>query len=240
MGDSPGTDSLPLGKRVRRMAHKDKEQGIKGGQPDHYFAPRPDLPHRPREFTTRLRGEELTFLTDAGVFSRGRVDPGTRLLAEAMEIGPADTVLDLGCGYGPLGMVAARLAPHGRVYLVDVNPRATALAQENLKRNRIDNAQVLTGDGLAPVANLSFDQILINPPVRAGKGVVYPLLKEAYRHLRPGGSLWVVIRTRQGAESLRRFLEEVFGEGEVEEKEKGGGYRVYRCRKRSVEETGEK
>lgn len=195
---------------------------------EHYFAPRPDLPHQRRDFTTRLRGEDLSFVTDAGVFSKEKVDAGTRLLAEAMEIEPTDTVLDLGCGYGPLGVLAGKLAPQGRVFLVDVNPRAVELATENLARNRVTNAEVREGDGFGPVEGMKFDKIILNPPIRAGKEVVYGLITGAGGHLNPGGSLWVVIRTKQGAPSLRRFMEGLFTE--VAEREKGGGYRVFRCR----------
>ncbi|MBI4280418.1 MAG: methyltransferase, partial [Armatimonadetes bacterium] len=98
------------------------------GSADHYFAAAPRAPHRVREVQAWLRGREFRFATDRGVFARGGVDRGTRLLIEAMEVGPGDDVLDLGCGYGPVGLVAAALAERGRAWLVDINERAAALA----------------------------------------------------------------------------------------------------------------
>lgn len=194
---------------------------------EHYFTAKPSSKTSPRELKAVLRGESFRFRTDAGVFSRGRIDPGTRLLAESFAVEPDATVLDLGCGYGPLGIVAARLTPRGRVYMVEINERAAALARENLRLNGITNAEVRVGDGFAPVADLSFDLILMNPPLRAGKRVVYPLVEEAFRHLRRGGSLYLVVRTRQGAGSLKEHLRSVFGNGE--DVERGGGYRVLRA-----------
>jgi 16S rRNA (guanine1207-N2)-methyltransferase len=99
-----------------------------------------------------LRGRRWEFLTDRGVFARGGVDRGTRLLAETMRIEPTDHVLDLGCGYGPLGLVAAALAPAGQAVLVDINARAVELARENARRHGLDNVEVLQGDMCAPVA----------------------------------------------------------------------------------------
>lgn len=193
---------------------------------EHYFTARPRTPHEETEFTAVLRGMELRFRTDRAVFSRERVDPGTRLLAEAMRIGPADIVLDLGCGYGVLGIVAGRLAPHGRVYMVDRNERAARLAGANAERNGVRNAEVRVGDGTGPVAGIRFDVILMNPPVRAGKAEVHRLVAEAGQALAPGGSLWVVIGNKQGAPSLKRHLRAVFRE--LEDVDRKGGYHVYR------------
>lgn len=193
----------------------------------HYFAPHPASPHRVAEIRATLRGREFRFLTDRGVFSRGRVDRGTRLLIETMEIGPGDTVLDLGCGYGPIGLVAASLAPLGRVYLVDVNERAVDLARGNAFLNGLRNVEVRLGDGFAPVADLRFDVILTNPPIRTGKASVYRLFREAYLHLKPGGRFYFVARTSQGAKTLASHVQEIFGN--VEELERGGGFRVYRA-----------
>lgn len=194
---------------------------------EHYFSADPLATHDEVEFTARLRGMDLRFVTDRGVFSRERVDAGSRLLIESFQVGPGDTVLDLGCGYGPLGIVAARLAPRGRVYLVDVNGRAAALARRNLVNNQIGNAEVRVGDGTAPVRDIAFDTVLFNPPVRAGKAVVWRLLDEAHAALKPGGSLWVVIGNKQGAPSVRKRLEAIFTQ--VEDVERGGGFRIYRA-----------
>lgn len=200
---------------------------MRGVAHHHYFAPHPASPHRVVEIRATLRGREFRFLTDRGVFSRGRVDRGTRLLIETMEIDPDDTILDLGCGYGPIGLVAASLAPLGRVYLVDVNERAVDLARRNAFLNGLGNVEVRLGDGFAPVSDLRFDVILTNPPIRTGKASVYRLFRDASIHLKPGGRFYFVARTSQGAKTLASQVEEIFGN--VEELERGGGFRVYRA-----------
>lgn len=196
---------------------------------EHYYTGQPQVEHDLREITAILRGKRFVFTTDAGVFSKGRIDAGTRLLAETMEIHPGDTVLDMGCGYGPLGVVAGGLAKEGRVLMVDVNQRAVELTRRNLQQNGVTNARVLAGDGFAVVEERDFDVILMNPPIRAGKAVVYALIGEARDHLKEGGRLYVVVQTKQGAKSMMREIEEQFGNAEDIERE--GGYRVILARR---------
>lgn len=193
---------------------------------EHYFTGRPSAEHDETAFTTTLRGMEFTFVTDAGVFSRDKVDFGSLLLIETMQVGQADTVLDMGCGYGPIGAVAAKLAPEGQVYMVDVNERAVILARRNLRANRITNADVRVGDALEPVRGIRFDTILTNPPIRAGKAVIYRMVDEAYAALQPGGSLWVVIQNKQGAPSMKKKLQETFGN--VLDADRKAGFHIYR------------
>ncbi len=192
---------------------------------NHYFTVRPTAPSRPRELHARLRGRNWIFLTDRGVFARDAVDAGTRLLIERMVIHPTDEVLDLGCGYGPVGIIAATLAQQGQAVLVDINERAVGLARENVRRHGITNAAVLHGDGCAPVSDRQFDAILTNPPIRAGKATVRRLVREAWAHLRPGGRFYFVARTAQGAKTLARDVSAIFGR--VRELDRAGGYRVY-------------
>ncbi|MFZ5826155.1 MAG: class I SAM-dependent methyltransferase [Bacillota bacterium] len=192
---------------------------------EQYFTSRPSAEHAETSFSATLRGMEFTFLTDAGVFSRDRVDFGSLLLIETMRIGPADTVLDMGCGYGPIGAVAARLAADGFVYMVDVNERAAGLARRNLRANGITNAEVRVGDALEAVRGISFDTILTNPPIRAGKAVIYRMVDEAHAALKPGGRLWVVIQNKQGAPSMKKKLAETFGN--VLDVERKGGFHIF-------------
>ncbi|HPT82816.1 MAG TPA: methyltransferase [Limnochordia bacterium] len=195
---------------------------------EHYFTPKPGAEHKPFRFQAELRGKVYQFQSDAGVFSKDEIDAGTRLLINCLDLQPGDVVLDLGCGYGPLGLVAADLVgPGGRVYLVDVNERAVELARQNLAANGITNAQVFLSDGLAALPAVEFDWVLCNPPIRAGKKVVYALLTEAYQALKPGGCLLVVIRTKQGAKSLQTYLEELAGGCTTLERQ--GGFRVLQC-----------
>lgn len=194
---------------------------------EHYYSQNPTAAHKYKTLQITLRGKDYTFLTDAGVFSKDRVDRGTRLLIQHMEIAKGDTVLDLGCGYGPLGIVAADLAYEGRIYLVDVNERAVELSKENLSLNGIHNAEVLQSNGFSAIDNMRFDVIISNPPIRAGKATVYQLMEDSLAHLKEGGRLYVVARTKQGARSLSKEIERLFGN--VQEVGKGGGYRVIRA-----------
>lgn len=200
----------------------------------HYFDPSPAVRHSPGEVYLSIGNERLPLHTDAGVFSKGKVDRGTRLLLEAMENGrlelPEDgDVCDLGCGYGPIGIAVAKMRPGTRVYMVDINPRAVELAERNVRRHKLDNVQVRLGDGVSVFAPQRFDLIITNPPIRAGKARVHALLTEAKEWLVPGGRLALVIRTQQGAKSMADFLATLFSE--VEEIEKGGGFRVYEARR---------
>lgn len=191
---------------------------------DHYFTPRPQAPSRPGEVEAILRDKPFVFATDAAVFSRGKVDKGTRLLIDALPL-PADgDALDLGCGYGPIGLVIAALSPEAHVWLVDVNERAAALAEANARRNRVPNVTVRTGNGFDAVPGQRFALIASNPPIRAGKAVIYPWVERAYEHLVPEGRVLFVVRTNQGAQSLARKIEEVFDR--CDEVAKGAGYRV--------------
>ena len=194
----------------------------------HYFD-QPPADHKRLELTATLRGRIFHFVTDRGVFSRRRVDPGTALLIKAMDIAPTDTVLDLGCGYGPLGIVAAHLASQGRVHLVDRNPRAVELANMNLALNSVRNAEVHAGEGTAPIREFDFDVALINPPIRMGRHAILELMRQTHEVVRPGGRFYFVARTRQGAKTLAARCAELFGR--CEEIAKGGGYRVYRATK---------
>jgi 16S rRNA (guanine1207-N2)-methyltransferase len=193
---------------------------------EQYFEKRPSSSRRPALITLRVRDHPFVFRTDAGVFSRSELDRGTELLLEAIELGPCESILDLGCGYGALGIVAARLSEGGRVVLTDVNERAVALARANVAANGIRNAEVRFGDLYAPVADVFFDHILCNPPIRAGREVVDRIIAEAPLHLLEGGHLWIVVRTRQGASSIQSRMVQAFGNAAVVKR--GSGFKVLR------------
>ncbi len=199
----------------------------------HYFTPAPEVTHRVRDLTTTVRGRRFSLRTDRGVFATRGIDRGSRLLIEHMTVGRHDVILDLGCGYGVIGLVAAALAPQGRAHLVDVNARAAALARENAARNRITNATVHVGDGVAPVAGFTFDLVLTNPPIRSGRRTVLAFFAGAHSVLRPGGHFLFVARTGQGARTLARHAEALFGT--VTETAKGGGFRLYTATKTATE-----
>lgn len=196
---------------------------------EHYFSNRPEAEHDEREFTFDLRGRTFRFVTDAGVFSRDRVDFGSVLLIETMEFSPDARILDVGCGYGPIGLTAAFLAPSGHVTMIDVNERAVSLAKRNAERNGISNVTILVSDLYEQVRGQTFHVILTNPPIRAGKDTVHRIFTEGYDLLADGGELWVVIQKKQGAPSALKKLQEVYRE--VEEVERKKGYSIFRAKK---------
>lgn len=195
---------------------------------DHYYTSRPTTAHDRKNWEAELHGYKLRFVSDAGVFAKGGVDYGSRTLIEAMEIPTSAEVLDVGCGYGPIGLTAAKLASQGHVTMIDVNGRAVELARENARNNKVDNVTILESDLFAALdSTAQFDVVLTNPPIRAGKEVVHAIFEGAYERLRSGGSLWIVIQKKQGAPSAKQKLESLFTQ--IEEVTKDKGYRIYRA-----------
>ncbi len=194
----------------------------------HYFVARPEIPSEPRIIEVEVRGRRLSFVTDRGVFSYGKVASGSRLLAEQMDLSGASEVLDWGCAWGLLGVVAARKWPELHVVMVDVNERACELARENLRRNHAE-AEVIAGDAREVLAGRRFDAVVCNPPISAGRAAVVGVMDHAAQLLSEGGSFWMVAATKKGAKTLQRELEARFGE--VERTAMRGGFRVYRASK---------
>ena len=194
-----------------------------------YWAERPRSRSAPAERRFLYRGELLTFALDAGVFSAHGLDPGTALLIENLRVGSADRILDLGCGWGAVGVAAAKSAPLGRVVLTEVNRRAARLARQNLERNGVPNAEVRVGAFFAPVEGETFDLIATNPPYRIGREPILDLLREAPRHLNPGGRLVIVGKGSQGFRFYQDWLVRNWS-GTVEVLGRGSGYRVLEAR----------
>ncbi|MFD0961932.1 class I SAM-dependent methyltransferase [Paenibacillus chungangensis] len=194
---------------------------------NHYYSKSPDTAHERRTHETTLRGTKFRFVTDSGVFSKTGIDYGSRVLIEAMQFARTSEVLDVGCGYGPIGLAAATLADQGRVTMIDINERAVLLASENAVANGLKNVDVRQSDLYEAVRGLTFDVILTNPPIRAGKATVHRIFEEGCQLLRDGGSMWVVIQKKQGAPSAKEKLEQIFGH--VEEITKDKGYRIFRA-----------
>lgn len=192
---------------------------------EHYFTRSPRAPERSRVLRATLRGRPWTFRVAAGVFSSRGIDAGTRLLIETMQIAPHDDVLDLGCGYGPVGLVAAALAVRGRAWLIDTNERAAALACANAIENHLPNVRVVIGEGAAAIHDASMDVVATNPPIRAGRRVVTTFVDDAWRVLRPGGRFYLVARTAQGAMTIARLMKTRFQQ--VRQVRQAAGYRVY-------------
>ncbi|MCR8636315.1 class I SAM-dependent methyltransferase [Paenibacillus radicis (ex Xue et al. 2023)] len=194
---------------------------------EHYYSQKPTTAHKAHTIEESLRGRKYTFVTDAGVFSKRGVDYGSKVLIEALDIPDKAEVLDVGCGYGPIGFAAAGLAVRGKVTMVDINERAVELAKQNAQRNQITNVEILQSDMLGAVINRNFDVVITNPPIRAGKETVHRIFEQAYEVLNAGGSLWIVIQKKQGAPSAFAKLESLFAK--VTEVTKDKGYRVIRA-----------
>jgi len=197
-----------------------------GAGVEHYYSAEPQVRSQEREVRFTVLGQEYRCTSDSGVFGKSGLDDGTRLLIERARVPQGARVLDLGAGWGPVGVVIGHRYG-AEVWAVERNARAAALCERNLERWGVRHRVVL-GDGISAVADERFDLVLLNPPIRAGKQVYYPWLGASRENLRPGGSLWVVVRTSQGARSLREELARNFPE--VEDVAMDKGYRLYCAR----------
>ncbi|HHV41600.1 MAG TPA: class I SAM-dependent methyltransferase [Clostridiaceae bacterium] len=198
----------------------------------HYFDQSPESEHRYRDFVAEFEGVNFRFRTDSSVFSKQAIDYGTKLLIETvLFLEPIDIrgrFLDLGCGYGAVAVVFRKLRPRLVVLASDVNRRALELARSNLESNGLSDVIIIESDGLEKIAG-SFDIILHNPPIRAGKKTVYRLLRESYESLSPGGRLYIVNRKKQGAASTVSELASYCDQVEVIKKK--SGFWIIRCAK---------
>ena len=183
-----------------------------------YYAENPDAAHDIHELRVDLLGEKMTFLTDAGVFSKKMVDFGSQLLLKCLEVNQGETVLDVGCGYGPLGLSLAK-AYGVQATMVDINNRALDLARQNAERNKVE-ATIFQSNIYEQVKG-KFDHVISNPPIRAGKQVVHEIIEKSKDFLETSGDLTIVIQKKQGAPSAKSKMEDVFGNCEIVKKDKG-------------------
>lgn len=202
--------------------------GRKGGI-DHYFSASPSSKPRLRLIQAHLKGRLFKFLTASGVFSKKRVDLGTKLLIEAMILPETGYVLDMGCGYGAVGIAAAAFNPKLHVVMVDVNERAVRLARRNIELNRVYNAEVRRGSLYEPVKGMLFDCILSNPPVSAGLATVKAIITEAPKYMTEKATLQMVLKSKIGGKRLQQVFQETFGNCEILARE--SGYRVLMAKK---------
>lgn len=189
---------------------------------NHYYTENPETAHDFEEWRFELKGKNFQFFTDAGVFSRDTVDYGSRVLIEAFDEAdlPEGVFLDVGCGYGPIGLALA-YATGRKVEMIDINQRAVELAQGNAQRNGIETVDIHQSNIYADLHQKQYAAILSNPPIRAGKDVVHEILSGAEPLLQTGGSLTIVIQKKQGAPSAKKKMTEVFGNCEIVLKDKG-------------------
>lgn len=191
-----------------------------------YYAENPDSAHDIHELKVTLLGQSFTFLTDSGVFSKKMVDYGSQVLLNTLYFEKGKTLLDLGCGYGPLGISLAKVQGV-KPTMVDINNRAIDLAKQNGQKNGVE-ADIFQSNIYEKV-NGTFDYIISNPPIRAGKQVVHTIISESINYLKVDGNLTIVIQKKQGAPSAKAKMEEVFGNVEILKRDKG--YYILRSEK---------
>ena len=191
-----------------------------------YYAETPDAAHDIHDLNVSLLGQSFHFYTDAGVFSKKMVDYGSQVLLNALDLERGKNLLDVGCGYGPLGISLAKVQGVQST-MIDINSRAIDLAKKNAERNGVV-AHIFHSNIYENVSE-KFDYIISNPPIRAGKKVVHEIIEGAFDHLNQGGSLTIVIQKKQGAPSAKVKMENVFGNAEIIRKDKG--YYILRSEK---------
>ena len=199
---------------------------------EQYFSSDPSSESHQLEVKFSFGERDYTLRSDRGVFAKRRLDKGSELLLQTIiATWSADRtalrgvwaaqrrhrfVIDLGCGYGPLGIVLADHFDKLRVLMCDINSRAVDLADGNMRRVGLRYCSVVQSDGIPPETTAPA-AVVTNPPIRAGKETVHRLLYEAAWALQPGGELWLVVRRKQGADSLKKWLTELFTRGELPE-----------------------
>ena len=204
------------------MSSSEDQQG------EHYFSARPASAEQRRRLHVRLAGRDVEVETAGGVFSPDHVDLGTQVLLRTVPEPPATgDLLDLGCGWGPVALTLALLAPDARVWAVDVNERALDLARRNAARLGLGNVVVATPDEVP--GDVSFATVWSNPPVRIGKPALHDLLRTWLPRLAPGADAWLVVGRNLGADPLQRWLTEEAGLATTREAS-AKGFRVLRVR----------
>lgn len=177
----------------------------------HYFTNVENAQSDEKEFQVEVLGENFKFITDIGVFSKGELDEASRLLIETFAaLETSGDLLDVGCGYGAVGVILASRCPEKEVHMIDVNLRALDLSKRNAVKNGIGNVQVYESNCYERVER-KFSNIVSNPPIRAGKKVVHQILEEAIHYLEENGTLTIVIGKQHGAASAEKKMLEVFG-----------------------------
>lgn len=190
---------------------------------EHYYSQQPSSKLEVKEVNIELFGRKLKFLTPSGVYSYGKIDNGSFLLVSKCQVNTSDKVLDMGCGYGLIGITLLKLG--FEVTFTDINERAVKFCKKNLAANDVSSSGVFKGNLYEPI-NDKFDTILSNPPFHAGRQVCYEIIEKAPLYLNDSGSLQIVARHKRGGEMLEKKMKEVFGN--VETLAKKGGFRIYK------------
>ena len=198
----------------------------------HYFQLDPELASKQRVIEYYIDGRTISLVSDNGVFSKDKIDEGTfAFLKVLVPLRLSGKILDLGCGYGPIGLTIALTSPEARVDLADINTRALALCEENAKKLGLSPRVTVLLSNIYENIEGQYNSIVVNPPIRAGKIVTYAMYEGAFSHLIDGGSLFIVIRKNQGAPTASRYIEGIFGNITLLKRDKG--YYIYEAKKMS-------
>jgi len=178
---------------------------------------------KPLQFNTDLQGEQLSFLTTYGIFSPKEIDAGTKLILRYLDVQPDFDCLDLGCGYGPIGIWMARKATQGKVTMLDKDFVAVDYANQNITKNGLKNATAKLSNGFSELNDEKFDLIVSNIPAKVGNEMLYLFLYDAFHHLKPGGKFVVVT-----VNGLRHFCKRTFNEvfGNYKKLKQGNAYTI--------------
>ena len=194
----------------------------------HYFQDDPNLASNYKKISFEVNGITMNLLTDNGVFSKNKVDEGSlAFLRVLLPLELGKNILDLGCGYGTIGLTLAIAKIEARVTLADVNARALNMCKKNAEALNLSQRVTILQSDIYEKIEGPYDSIVVNPPIRAGKTVTYRMYEEAKQYLIDGGSLYIVIRKAQGAESASRYIETIFGNVTLLKRDKG--YYIYRA-----------
>ena len=194
----------------------------------HYFQDDPNLASNYKKISFEVNGITMNLLTDNGVFSKNKVDEGSLAFLKVLlplELGK--NILDLGCGYGTIGLTLAIAKKEARVALADVNARALNMCKKNAEALNLSQRVTILQSDIYEKIEGPYDSIVVNPPIRAGKAVTYRMYEEAKQYLIDGGSLFIVIRKAQGAESAAKYIESIFGNIKMLDRHKG--YHIYQA-----------
>ena len=190
---------------------------------EHYYSEHQKSLLNAKQVRLKISGAEFEFCTASGVFSKKKIDKGTLVLAENMTLDKNSSILDIGCGIGVLGVVAAKLF-NANVIMSDINKRAVMIARINIILNNV-KSKIYHGNLYEPVENYEFDVILSNPPQTAGKDICFQLIEQSKNYLKNNGTLQLVARHNKGGKTLSKKMKECFGNVKVIVKK--SGYWVY-------------
>ncbi|GEP23091.1 MAG: class I SAM-dependent methyltransferase [Lentilactobacillus diolivorans] len=199
----------------------------------YYYSQHPDVASEPITWDFTLLGNDLAFTSDNGVFSKHTVDYGSRVLVANVnyDIIPEGKILDMGTGYGPIGIAIAKAFPDRQVDMVDVNELALSLAKQNASENGVSSSVHIFESNVYEAVTDLYAAIVTNPPVRAGKKVVDAMIAGAVDHLLNEGTLTVVLQKKQGAPSAKKLMTQLFGNCDILKRDKG--YYILQSIKRS-------